>query len=73
MQSMYFLIPISLILFIFGIFAVYYAIKSRQFDDLDNESQRIILDDRQFRRQQLQENETASPTEQQSTSSHKPD
>ena len=73
MQSMYFLIPISLILFIFGIFAVYYAIKSRQFDDLDNESQRIILDDRQFRRQQLQENESESLTDQQSVSSHKPD
>lgn len=53
MQSIYFLIPISLVLFIFAIFAIYYAVKSRQFDDLDNESQRIILDDRQFRRQQL--------------------
>ena len=53
MQSMYFLIPISLVLFVLGIFAIYYAIKSRQFDDLDNEAQRVILDDRQFRREQL--------------------
>lgn len=56
MQSIYFLIPISLVLFIFAIFAIYYAVKSRQFDDLDNEAQRVILDDRQFRRQQLSEN-----------------
>jgi cbb3-type cytochrome oxidase maturation protein len=56
MQSMYFLIPISLVLFVLGIFAIYYAIKSRQFDDLDNESQRVILDDRQFRREQLGQN-----------------
>lgn len=53
MQSIYFLIPISLVMFICAIFAIYYAIKSRQFDDLDNESQRVILDDRQFRREQL--------------------
>lgn len=65
MQSMYFLIPISLTLFVLGIFAIYYAIKSRQFDDLDTEGQRVILDDRQFRRQQLQDDKTTtSSTEQ---------
>lgn len=63
MQSMYFLIPISLVLFIFAIFAIYYAIKSRQFDDLDNEGQRVVLDDRQFRREQLKE-EKPSPERQ---------
>lgn len=52
MQSMYLLIPLSLLLFIFGIWAIYYAIKSHQFDDLDNASQRVILDDRQERRRQ---------------------
>lgn len=60
MQSMYFLIPISLVLFIFAIFAIYYAIKSRQFDDLDNEGQRVVLDDRQFRREQLKEEKPSS-------------
>lgn len=55
MQSMYFLIPISLFFFVVGIFAVYYAVRTRQFDDLDNEAQRVILDDRQLRRQQLAE------------------
>lgn len=65
MQSMYFLIPISLTLFVLGIFAIYYAIKSHQFDDLDTEGQRVILDDRQFRRQQLQDDKTnTSSTEQ---------
>ncbi len=54
MQSMYLLIPLSLVLFVVGIWAVYYAIKSHQFDDLDNASQRVILEDRQERRQQLQ-------------------
>lgn len=62
MQSMYFLIPISLVLFVFAIFAIYYAVKSRQFDDLDNEGQRIILDDRQFRREQLKNTVTAGET-----------
>lgn len=62
MGSMYFLIPISLVLFVFAIFAIYYAVKSRQFDDLDNEGQRIILDDRQFRREQLKNTVTAEDT-----------
>ena len=62
MQSMYFFFPISLVLFVLGIFAIYYAVKSRQFDDLDNESQRVILDDRQFRREQLGQNPIAAKT-----------
>lgn len=53
---MYLLIPLSLMLFVIGIWAVRYAVKSNQFEDLDNESQRIILDDRQERRQSLGHN-----------------
>ncbi|PNK61544.1 cbb3-type cytochrome oxidase assembly protein CcoS [Psychrobacter sp. FDAARGOS_221] len=53
MVSMYLLIPLSLMLFVIGIWAVRYAVKSNQFEDLDNESQRVILDDRQERRQTL--------------------
>lgn len=67
MQSIYFLIPISLTLFICAIFAIYYAIKSRQFDDLDNEAQRVILDDRQFRRQQLSQT-SAKPDDKETVS-----
>lgn len=53
MDSMYLLIPLSLMLFVVGIWAIRYAVKSNQFDDLDNASQRIILDDRQERRHNL--------------------
>ncbi|STZ01775.1 Uncharacterized protein, possibly involved in nitrogen fixation [Moraxella atlantae] len=69
MQSMYFLIPISLFFFVVGIFAVYYAVRTRQFDDLDNEAQRVILDDRQLRRQQLAERAAKPASKQASTAS----
>lgn len=51
MISMYLLIPLSLMLSAVAIWAIYYAVKSNQFDDLDNASEQIILDDRQERRQ----------------------
>ena len=47
-------------LFVVAIWAVRYAVKSNQFEDLDNASQRIILDDRQERRQTLQERNPAA-------------
>ena len=55
MGSMFLLIPLSLMLFVIAIWAIRYAVKSNQFEDLDNASQRIILEDRQERRQVLQE------------------
>ncbi|MBB3105986.1 cbb3-type cytochrome oxidase maturation protein [Psychrobacter luti] len=54
MLSIFLLIPLSLMLFVVAIWAIRYAVKSNQFDDLDNASQRIILDDRQERRQTIQ-------------------
>ena len=54
MLSIFLLIPLSLMLFVVAIWAVRYAVKSNQFEDLDNASQRIILDDRQERRQVIQ-------------------
>lgn len=63
MVSMYLLIPLSLMLFVIGIWAVRYAVKSNQFEDLDNESQRVILDDRQERRQALSGTPTTSKSE----------
>ena len=54
MVSIYLLIPLSLMLFVVGIWAIYYAVKSNQFEDLDNAPDQIILDDRQARRQILQ-------------------
>ncbi|UNU72854.1 cbb3-type cytochrome oxidase assembly protein CcoS [Moraxella nasovis] len=53
MQSIYLLIPLSLMLFVVAIWAIVYAVKSNQFEDLDNAPDQIILDDRQTRRQAL--------------------
>ena len=58
MLSLFLLIPLSLMLFVVAIWAVRYAVKSNQFEDLDNASQRIILDDRQERRQVMQAQES---------------
>ncbi|WP_227678345.1 cbb3-type cytochrome oxidase assembly protein CcoS [Psychrobacter vallis] len=64
MLSIFLLIPLSLMLFVVAIWAVRYAVKSNQFEDLDNASQRIILDDRQERRQNIQAHEHSPPTPQ---------
>lgn len=69
MLSIFLLIPLSLMLFVVAIWAVRYAVKSNQFEDLDNASQRIILDDRQERRQVLQSHEPINPTEEVETTS----
>lgn len=50
MSSLYFLIPISLILSAIAIWAIRYAVRSGQFDDLDKAGESVILDDRQARR-----------------------
>lgn len=47
MLSIYLLIPLSLMLFVVAIWAIWYAVKSNQFEDLDNAPEQIILDDRQ--------------------------
>ena len=64
MLSIFLLIPLSLMLFVVAIWAVRYAVKSNQFEDLDNASQRIILDDRQERRQTIQAHEQPMPVSQ---------
>ncbi len=53
MVSIYLLIPLSLMLFVVAIWAIIYAVKSNQFEDLDNAPDQIILDDRQARRDSL--------------------
>ncbi|WP_227430647.1 cbb3-type cytochrome oxidase assembly protein CcoS [Psychrobacter sp. I-STPA6b] len=68
MESIYLLIPLSLMLFVVGIWAIRYAVKSNQFEDLDNASQRIILDDRQERRQNL--TQATQDTKEQPTPQH---
>ena len=67
MLSIFLLIPLSLMLFVVAIWAVRYAVKSDQFEDLDNASQRIILDDRQERRQVIQSHQ-ATETDQANSS-----
>lgn len=57
MLSIFLLIPLSLMLFVVAIWALRYAVNSNQFEDLDNASQRIILEDRQERRQVIQAHE----------------
>lgn len=68
MLSIFLLIPLSLMLFVVAIWAVRYAVKSNQFEDLDNASQRIILDDRQERRQTIQAHTPSRATSQTSDS-----
>lgn len=55
MLSIYLLIPLSLMLFVVAIWAIWYAVKSNQFEDLDNAPEQIILDDRQERRKSLKQ------------------
>ena len=53
MQSIYLLVPLSFVLLIASVWAIRYAVKSGQFDDLDREGERLIFDDRQERREAL--------------------
>lgn len=53
MQSIYLLIPLSFVLLIVAVWAIRYAVKSGQFDDLDREAERLIFDDKQERRESL--------------------
>ncbi|AMN67327.1 cbb3-type cytochrome oxidase assembly protein CcoS [Psychrobacter sp. P11G5] len=71
MLSIFLLIPLSLMLFVVAIWAVRYAVKSNQFEDLDNASQRIILDDRQERRQVIQSHEPSDTVQKTDTISTK--
>lgn len=50
---MFWLIPISIVFAMIAIWAIVYAVKSNQFDDLDSAPEQIILDDRQARRNSL--------------------
>lgn len=45
MEILVYLIPISLVLGALGLGAFWWAVKSRQFDDPDGDSQRILSDE----------------------------
>lgn len=45
MDIIYLLLPLSLVLVIIIVAAILWAIKSRQFDDLEGPAHRILMDD----------------------------
>lgn len=65
MEILYLLVPLSMIFLLGSIWAIRYAVRSHQFDDLDNAAQRIILDDREAQRQAVQRQAEAARVVQQ--------
>lgn len=45
MESIYFLIPLALVLFGVFVWLFFWAVKNNQFDDLDREGRRILFDE----------------------------
>jgi cbb3-type cytochrome oxidase maturation protein len=45
MNILYLLIPLSLVLVVLATWAYFWAVRSRQFDDLDSQGLQILLDD----------------------------
>lgn len=54
MSILFLLIPISIIMVIFAIFAFRWAIKNRQFDDMNSPAMMPLLDDTEEERKQRQ-------------------
>lgn len=52
MEIIYLLIPLSLLFLVAGIVIFFWAVKSRQFDDMEGPAHRILMDDRELRRKQ---------------------
>jgi len=44
MESLYFLIPLSMVVVALGIWLFFWAVNSGQYDDLDGEAERILFD-----------------------------
>ena len=45
MESLFFLIPLSILLLMGGVAVYFWAVKSGQYDDLEREGERILFDD----------------------------
>jgi cbb3-type cytochrome oxidase maturation protein len=45
MESLYLLIPLALVIFAIIVAALFWAVRSGQFDDLEREGTRILFDD----------------------------
>jgi len=57
-EVVYLLIPLSVMFLAGAIWALMWAVKTNQFDDLVGPAHRIIIDDREARRAQLNKPET---------------
>ncbi|MBL4782574.1 MAG: cbb3-type cytochrome oxidase assembly protein CcoS [Porticoccaceae bacterium] len=44
MESLYFLIPISLLVVVGGVWLFFWAVNNGQYDDLDGEAERILFE-----------------------------
>jgi len=44
MESLYFLIPLSMVVVALGIWLFFWAVNNGQYDDLDGEAERILFD-----------------------------
>lgn len=49
-EVIYLLVPLSLLFLVAGIRVFFWAVKHRQFDDLEGPAHRILMDDRDARR-----------------------
>lgn len=54
MEIIYLLIPLSLLFLVAGIAIFFWAVKSKQFDDMEGPAHRILMDDRELRRKNTQ-------------------
>jgi cbb3-type cytochrome oxidase maturation protein len=55
MEAIYLLIPLGILSLGAGIVFFFWALKAHQFDDLEGPAHRIIMDDREARREQEQQ------------------
>lgn len=72
MTILYFLIPLTLILLGFAIWAFFWAVKNDQFDDLEGPAYRILFDDDE-NDLPLDQRPRKQPTEQESSRRDDPD
>jgi len=45
MQSLYFLIPLSLVVIAAAVWLLFWAVNNGQYDDLDSEAERILFEE----------------------------
>lgn len=58
MESLYFLIPLSIVVIAVAVAIFFWAVKSGQYDDVDREGERILFDDDDFERPASKSKET---------------